>query len=69
VPVAVGLIAIASLAHGWVALIVLRIDLLSALLLLTLTAAFDVLFFALLAKVPVYENSRGRDLVITERPR
>jgi UDP-GlcNAc:undecaprenyl-phosphate GlcNAc-1-phosphate transferase len=67
VPVAVGLIAIASLAHGWVALIVLRIDLVSALLLLTLTAAFDVLFFALLAKVPVYENSRGRDLIITER--
>jgi len=67
VPVAVGLIAIASLAHGWVALIVLRIDLISALLLLTLTAGFDVLFFALLAKVPVYENSRGRDLIITER--
>jgi UDP-GlcNAc:undecaprenyl-phosphate GlcNAc-1-phosphate transferase len=69
VPVAVGLIAIASLAHGWVALIVLRVDLISALLLLALTAGFDVLFFALLAKVPVYENSRGRDLVITERPR
>jgi UDP-GlcNAc:undecaprenyl-phosphate/decaprenyl-phosphate GlcNAc-1-phosphate transferase len=69
VPVAVGLIAIASLAHGWVALIVLRIDVVSALLLLTLTAAFDVLFFALLAKVPVYENSRGRDLVITDRGR
>ncbi len=69
VPVAVGLIAIASLAHGWVALIVLRIDLTSALLLLALTAGFDLLFFALLAKVPVYENSRGRDLVITERSR
>jgi UDP-GlcNAc:undecaprenyl-phosphate GlcNAc-1-phosphate transferase len=67
VPVAVGLIAVASLAHGWVALIALRIDLVSALLLLALTAAFDVLFFALLAKVPVYENSRGRDLVIVER--
>jgi UDP-GlcNAc:undecaprenyl-phosphate GlcNAc-1-phosphate transferase len=69
VPVAVGLIAIASLAHGWVALIILRIDLTSALLLLTLTAAFDLLFFALLAKVPVYENSRGRDLFLSERPR
>jgi UDP-GlcNAc:undecaprenyl-phosphate/decaprenyl-phosphate GlcNAc-1-phosphate transferase len=67
VPVAVGLIAVASLAHGWVALIALRIDLVSAVLLLALTAAFDVLFFALLAKVPVYENSRGRDLVIVER--
>jgi UDP-GlcNAc:undecaprenyl-phosphate/decaprenyl-phosphate GlcNAc-1-phosphate transferase len=68
VPVAVGLIAIASVAHGWVALIALRVDLVSALLLLTLTAGFDILFFALLAKVPVYENSRGRDLVITDRP-
>jgi UDP-GlcNAc:undecaprenyl-phosphate/decaprenyl-phosphate GlcNAc-1-phosphate transferase len=67
VPVAVGLIAVASLAHGWVALIVLRVDLVSALLLLALTAGFDLLFFALLAKVPVYENSRGRDLVIVER--
>lgn len=67
VPVAVGLIAVASLAHGWVALIALRIDLVSALLLLALTAGFDVLLFGLLAKVPVYENSRGRDLVITER--
>jgi UDP-GlcNAc:undecaprenyl-phosphate GlcNAc-1-phosphate transferase len=67
VPVAVGLIAVASLAHGWVALIALRIDPVSASLLLTLTAGFDVLFFALLAKVPVYENSRGRDLMITER--
>jgi UDP-GlcNAc:undecaprenyl-phosphate/decaprenyl-phosphate GlcNAc-1-phosphate transferase len=67
VPVAVGLIGVASLAHGWVALIALRIDVVSSLLLLALTAGFDVLFFALLAKVPVYENSRGRDLVITER--
>lgn len=67
VPVAVGLIAVASLAHGWVALIALRIDLVSALLLLTLTAGFDVLLFGLLAKVPVYVSSRGRDLVITTR--
>jgi UDP-GlcNAc:undecaprenyl-phosphate/decaprenyl-phosphate GlcNAc-1-phosphate transferase len=69
VPVAVGLIGVASLAHGWVALIALRIDAVSAVLLLALTAGFDVLFFALLAKVPVYKNSRGRDLVIAERER
>ncbi len=67
VPVAVGLIAIASLAHGWVALLVFRIDTTSAVLLLGLTALFDVFFFALLAKVPVYDNSRGRDLFIGER--
>jgi UDP-GlcNAc:undecaprenyl-phosphate/decaprenyl-phosphate GlcNAc-1-phosphate transferase len=69
VPIAVGLIAIASLAHGWVALLVYRIDTLSALLLLGLTALFDLFFFALLAKVPVYDNSRGRDLFIGERTR
>jgi UDP-GlcNAc:undecaprenyl-phosphate/decaprenyl-phosphate GlcNAc-1-phosphate transferase len=67
VPIAVGLIAIASLAHGWVALLVLRIDTVSAVLLLGLTLLFDLFFFALLAKVPVYDNSRGRDLFIAER--
>lgn len=69
VPIAVGLIAMASLAHGWVALLVFRIDRLSAVLLLGLTALFDLFFFALLAKVPVYDNSRGRDLFIGERER
>ena len=69
VPVAVGMIAIASLAHGWVALLVYRIDTLSAALLLGLTLLFDLFFFALLAKVPVYDNSRGRDLFIGERER
>jgi UDP-GlcNAc:undecaprenyl-phosphate GlcNAc-1-phosphate transferase len=69
VPVAVGLIGIASLAHGWVALLVFRIDRISAVLLLGLTALFDLFFFALLAKVPVYDNSRGRDLFIGERGR
>lgn len=69
VPIAVSLIALASLAHGWVALLVLRIDRTSALLLIGLTALFDLFLFALLAKVPVYDNSRGRDLFIGERGR
>ena len=69
VPVAVALIAMASLAHGWVALLVFRVDTTSAVLLLVLTAMFDLFFFALLAKVPVYDNSRGRDLFIGERGR
>jgi UDP-GlcNAc:undecaprenyl-phosphate GlcNAc-1-phosphate transferase len=69
VPVAVGLIALASLAHGWVALLVFRIDRVSAMLLIGLTAMFDLFFFSLLAKVPVYDNSRGRDLFIGERER
>jgi UDP-GlcNAc:undecaprenyl-phosphate/decaprenyl-phosphate GlcNAc-1-phosphate transferase len=69
VPIAVGLIAIASLAHGWVALLAFRIDLVSAALLLLLTLLFDLLFFALLAKIPVYDNSRGPDFVIARRDR
>ena len=69
VPIAVGMIAIASLAHGWVALLLYRIDTLSRVLLLGLTVLFDLFFFALLAKVPVYDNSRGRDLFIGERER
>jgi len=68
VPIAVALIATAGLAHGWVALIVARVDVLSAWLLLGLTAVFDLVLMGLLAKVPVYDNSRGPDLVITERP-
>ncbi|MGA1078540.1 MAG: glycosyltransferase family 4 protein [Nitriliruptoraceae bacterium] len=67
VPVAVGLIAAAGFAHGWVALIVTRVDTTSAWLLIGLAAAFDLVLLGLLAKVPVYDNSRGRDLVITER--
>ena len=67
VPVAVGLIATVGLAHGWVALIVTRIDPVSVWLLVGLVAAFDLVLLGLLAKVPVYDNSRGRDLVITDR--
>ena len=67
VPIAVGLIATAGLAHGWIALIVTRIDPVSTWLLLGLVAVFDLVVLGLLAKVPVYDNSRGRDLVITER--
>jgi len=67
VPIAVTLIAVASVAHGWVALLVTRVDTVSILLLLGLTALLDLLLFGLLAKVPVYGNSRGPDLVITAR--
>ncbi len=67
VPVAVGLIATAGFGHGWVALLVTRIDPTSTWLLLGLVAVFDLVFLGLVARVPVYENSRGPDLVITAR--
>ena len=67
VPVAVMLIAIAGLAHGWVALLVTRVDTVTAVLLAGLVFALDAVLFALLARVPVYDNSRGPDLVIGPR--
>ena len=69
VPVAVLLIVGAGIAHGWMALIVSRVDLTTAVLAAGLIFAIDLVLFVLLAKVPVYDNSRGRDLVITRRDR
>ena len=69
VPGAVLLIIGAGIAHGWMALIMSRLDLPTALLAAGLTFAIDLVLFVLLAKVPVYDNSRGRDLVITRRER
>ncbi|MEX2374180.1 MAG: undecaprenyl/decaprenyl-phosphate alpha-N-acetylglucosaminyl 1-phosphate transferase [Dehalococcoidia bacterium] len=67
VPIAVLLISVAGVAHGWMALVVSRLDLVSALMAAGLTFALDALLFVLLAKVPVYDNSRGPDLVISPR--
>lgn len=67
VPVAVGVIAVLGVAHGWMALVLSRVDLTTALIGAGLVAFIDLLLFALLAKVPVYGNSRGRDFVVTER--
>lgn len=69
VPVAVLLIIGAGVAHGWMALVVSRVDVTTALLAAGLIFTVDLVLFALLAKVPVYDNSRGRDLVITPRER
>lgn len=67
VKAAVALICAAGLAHGWMALVVSRLDALTAWLAVGLVAAADLFVLALLYRVPVYENSRGRDLVISER--
>ncbi len=69
VPVAVLLIVGAGVAHGWMALLVSRMDVTTALLAAGLVVAIDLVLFTLLAKVPVYDNSRGRDLVIMDRRR
>ena len=67
VPVAVGTIVTLGVVHGWMALVLSRVDLVTALLGAGLVFTIDLLLFALLAKVPVYDNSRGRDFVVSER--
>jgi UDP-GlcNAc:undecaprenyl-phosphate GlcNAc-1-phosphate transferase len=67
VGVAVGVIGLAGLAHAWMALIVSRVDVVTAMIAVGLIVTVDALVFALIAKVPVYGNSRGRDLVIVRR--
>jgi len=67
VGVAVGAIAGLGLIHGWMALLLSRVDLVSALIGAGLVLAVDAVLFALLATVPVYASSNGRDYVIGER--
>ena len=67
VPVAVSTIAVLGVAHGWMALIVSRVDLATALLVAGLIVLVDLLLFLLVLQVPVYPNSRGRDLVMRDR--
>lgn len=69
VRIAVGLIGFAGLAHAWMAFIIVRVDRMTALIALGLVVVVDALLMGLLARVPVYENSRGADLVITRRAR
>jgi UDP-GlcNAc:undecaprenyl-phosphate GlcNAc-1-phosphate transferase len=60
VPVSVGLIYGATVASGWIAIVVSRVDLASALLLVSFAFTVGVALFGLLLLVPVYENSRTR---------
>lgn len=68
VPAAVALIVAAGLGHGWMALIVSRLDATTAWLAAGLVFATDLFLFALLYQVPVYSNSRGRHMVLQEHP-
>ncbi|HEV2124109.1 MAG TPA: MraY family glycosyltransferase [Chloroflexota bacterium] len=66
VPVAVALIHGAAIAHGWIALVMSRVDTTTGFILLALVVAIDVFIGVLLANVPVYETSRQRRLMIQE---
>ena len=60
VPVAVCLLYAATLALGWLALILARLDTTSGLLLVGFTLTIGTFLLVLLSAVPVYENSRQR---------
>lgn len=60
VAVSVGLIYGASVALGWLAIVVARVDLTSAMLLVAFVLGIGIVLLALLYTVPVYENSRAR---------
>lgn len=66
VPVAVALIHGAAVAHGWLAVVMSRLDPTTAYVLMGFVVAADVFFAVLLANVPVYETSRQRHLMIQE---
>ncbi|QBI20826.1 undecaprenyl/decaprenyl-phosphate alpha-N-acetylglucosaminyl 1-phosphate transferase [Egibacter rhizosphaerae] len=57
---AVALIYAAGISLGWLAALLSRLDLTSGLMLVGFVLAAGVFAFALLATVPVYENSRQR---------
>ena len=54
-PAAVGVIAGLGIAHGWMALLLSRVDLVTALLGAGLVLAVDAVLFVFLTRVPVYE--------------
>jgi UDP-GlcNAc:undecaprenyl-phosphate GlcNAc-1-phosphate transferase len=60
VPIAVCLLYAATVALGWLALILARLDTTSGLLLVGFVLTVGTFLLGLLAAVPVYENSRQR---------
>ncbi|MGI8537290.1 MAG: hypothetical protein ACR2K2_12545 [Mycobacteriales bacterium] len=60
VPVAVCLLYAATVALGWLALLLARLDIASGLLLVGFVLTVAVFLLFLLAAVPVYDNSRQR---------
>ena len=63
---AVGLIYGAAVAHGYLGAVVSRLDVTSGYLIAAFVLAVDLCAGVLLARVPVYETSRRRHLMIRE---
>ncbi len=56
VPVAVGTIAVLGVAHGWMALVLSRVDVVTAVLGAGLVFSVDLLLFVLLLRVPIHHD-------------
>ena len=66
VPVAVVLIYSAAVSLGCIAVVISRIDRVSALILIGWTSGFALLAAVLLSRIPVYATSRRRHLMLQE---
>lgn len=66
VPASVALIYGSALAHGWLGVVMSRVDRTTGFILMAFVIAVDLFFVVLLFVVPVYENSRRRRMMIRE---
>jgi UDP-GlcNAc:undecaprenyl-phosphate GlcNAc-1-phosphate transferase len=64
VPVAVCLLYATGVALGWLAVLLARLDTVSGLLLVAFAMTIGAFLMGLLAKVPVYDNSRQRQAML-----
>ena len=64
VPVAVCLLYATGVALGWLAVLLARLDTVSGLLLVAFVLAVGVFLMGLLSAVPVYENSKQRQVML-----
>ncbi len=66
VPAAVSLIYMAAIGLGWLAICVSRVDVVTAYMLSGFVAVFALFIGTLLGRVPVYERSRRRHVMLVE---
>ena len=66
VPYAVALIYGAALGHGWLAVVMSRVDVGTGFILMGFVIAADVFLGVILAQAPVYATSRRRHLMLQE---
>lgn len=66
VPVSVGLIYLGAVSVGWLAFVLSRVDRFSGMLLLAWIGMVGAFLGVLLARIPVYESSRRRHMMLRE---